>query len=108
MLDVALPRGVWRPKVVTPVRRHSFAVSTFEVDRQEVELDSGTRIGLYGPRRSRGDAFRMAHQVGPEAGVEALRRWLRARGNNPASLLEIAGGVPRTRTELAKVMRVLL
>lgn len=107
-LDVAVPRGAWHPRVSAPVRWHSFAAETFDVDRTQVRLDSSTTIGLYGPRRSIVDAFRLAHQVGPEVGVEALRRWLGTRGHTPALLLEVAAQFPRVQTELTRVLRVLL
>lgn len=108
LLDVAIPRGAWRPGLSVPVRWHWFALATFDLERGELELDSSTSIGLYGPRRSIIDAFRMAHQVGPEVGVEALRRWLATRGNTPASLLEVGAQFPRALAELTRVLRVLL
>jgi hypothetical protein len=91
VLDVAVPRGMWRPQVSAPVRWHTFAVDTFDVDRDVVAVDSATSIGLYGPKRCIVDAFRLRHEVGPEVGVEALRRWLRRRGSQPVQLLEVAG-----------------
>lgn len=106
--DVALPRGTWHPRVTAPVHWHSFAVATFELDRTAMKLDSSASIGLYGPRRSIVDAFRLSHQLGPEVGIEAVRRWLRGRGNTPASLMEMARHFPRTESQIRRVLQVLL
>jgi hypothetical protein len=107
VLDVAVPRGVWRPRVSAPVRWHSFAVGTFEVDRYVVAVDSATSIGLYGARRCIVDAFRLRHEVGPEPGVEALRRWLRRRGSTPADLLTVARRFPAALPSLTAALQVL-
>jgi hypothetical protein len=108
VLDVAVPRGSWHPQVASAVRWHSFAVETFEVDRDVVVVDSATSIGLYGPKRCIVDAFRLRHEVGPEVAVEALRRWLRRRGNHPGQLLEVAQHFPAALPSLTATLQVLL
>ncbi len=108
MVDVALPRGVWRPQVVAAVRWHAFAVETFDVDRDVVAVDSVASIGVYGARRCIVDAFRLRHDVGPEVGAEALRRWLRRRGNTPAQLLDVARRFPAAMPSLMAALQVLL
>ena len=107
-LDLALPRGVWRPRLSGPVRWHSFAVDTFDIGRELVAVDAVTSIGLYGPQRSVIDAFRLRHDVGPELGVEALRRWLRLRGSQPGQLLEMARSFPAAEHSLTAALQVLL
>lgn len=107
LLDVAVPRGAWRPTLTAPVRWHSFAGETFEVDRDVVAVDSVTSVGLYGPRRCIVDAFRLRHKVGPEVGVEALRRWLRQRGNTPGELLDIGRRFPVAMASLTAALQVL-
>jgi hypothetical protein len=105
VLDVALPRGAWRPALAAPVRWHSFAAATFDLDRVVVPAggtgeaetggpEHGAVIGLYGPRRCIVDVFRLRHEVGPEVGVEALKRWLRLPGSQPGQLLDLAGRFP--------------
>lgn len=129
-LDLALPRGLWQPHLTAPVRWHSFAVATFDLDRTVVPIDgrpgsrtgnpaagdqSGTHevsggavIGLYGPRRCIVDAFRLRHEVGPEVGVEALRRWLRWPGSNPRELLGLANDFPASLPALTAALQALL
>lgn len=107
VLDVAVPRGAWRPRLTVPVRWHSFAADSFEVDRDVVAVDAVTSIGLYGPRRCIVDVFRLRHEVGPEVGVEALRRWLRRRGSSPAELLAVARSFPAAVPSLTAALRVL-
>lgn len=106
-LDVALPRGQWRPQVASVVRWHSFAVDTFEVGRGEVPVGGGAVIGLYEPRRCLVDVFRLRHEVGPEVGVEALRRWLRRPGSQPGQLLEMARSFPKAVPSLTAALQVL-
>jgi hypothetical protein len=125
VLDVALPRGTWRPRLAAPVRWHSFAAGTFDLDwlvvpaggtgdrgvGGDVEArgsESGAVIGLYGPRRCIVDVFRLRHDVGPEVGVEALKRWLRLPGSQPGQLLELAGRFPAALPSLTEAPRVLL
>lgn len=108
VLDVAVPRGAWHPRVASAVRWHSFAVETFDIDRDVVVVDSATSIGLYGPKRCIVDAFRLRHEVGPEVAVEALRRWLRRRGNHPGQLLVVAQHFPAALPSLTATLQVLL
>jgi predicted transcriptional regulator of viral defense system len=108
VLDVAVPRGVWRPQVAAAVRWHTFAVDTFDVDRDLVAVDSVTSIGLYGARRCIVDAFRLRHEIGPEVGAEALRRWLRRRGSHPAQLLDVSRRFPTAVPSLTAALQVLL
>lgn len=120
VLDVALPRGAWRPALAAPVRWHSFATATFDLDRVVVPAagtgeaagagrrEGGVVIGLYGPRRCIVDVFRLRHAVGSEVGVEALKRWLRLPGSQPGQLLELAGRFPAALPSLTEALRVLL
>lgn len=107
VLDVAVPRGAWRPRLTAPVRWHSFAGQTFDLDRDVVAVDSVTSLGLYGPRRCIVDAFRLRHEVGPEVGVEALRRWLRRRGSTPGELLDVGRRFPAAVPSLTAALQVL-
>jgi len=120
MLDLALPRGTWRPALAAPVRWHLFAAATFDLDRAVVPADGtgeaagtgrpegGAVIGLYGPQRCIVDVFRLRYEVGPEVGVEALKRWLRLPGSRPGQLLELAGRFPAALPSLTEALRVLL
>jgi hypothetical protein len=114
VLDLALPRGTWRPRLAAAVRWHSFAAGTFELDRAVVPAggaeaaEGGAAIGLNGPRRCVVDVFRLRHEVGPEVGVEALTRWLRLPGSQPGQLLEPAGSFPAALPSLTAALRVLL
>ena len=120
VLDLALPRGTWQPRLAAGVRWHSFAAVTFDLDRVVVPAggtgevaaagcpEGGAVIGLYGPRRCIVDVFRLRHEVGPEVGVEALKRWLRRPGIQPGQLLELAGSFPAALPSLTEALRVLL
>jgi Transcriptional regulator, AbiEi antitoxin len=114
VLDLALPRGAWQPSLAAPVRWHSFAAATFDLDRSLAPVSGdeatggGAVIGLYGPLRCIVDVFRLRHEVGPEIGVEALKRWLRRPGSQPGQLLELARSFPAAMSSLTEALRVLL
>lgn len=74
----------------------------------EVTVAAGTLIGVHGPRRCIVDAFRLRHEVGPEAGVEAPRRWLRRWGSAPGELLAVARVFPAALPSLTAALQVLL
>lgn len=105
--DVALPRGMWVPRVSAPVTWHRFDPATFHVGRQTLSLGPGIEIGLYSATRSIVDAFRLASSTGSDVANEALRRWLRA-GGTPSELLAVAAHFPRAVPSLRAALEVLL
>jgi hypothetical protein len=107
-IDVALPRGHRRPQAQAPVSWHAFAADTFTIGRGELGLAYGQGIGLYAPERCIIDAFRLRHLEGPEVAVEALRRWLRRRGTQPAALLSMARAFPKAEPGLRSALEILL
>lgn len=107
MHDVAVPRGRRTPVVAAPVAWHRFDPTTFDVGRESLPLDDQIGIGLYNAPRSIVDAFRLAADQGPELGLEALRRWLRA-GGKPAEVLEVGERFPRVLPRLRSTLEVLL
>ena len=107
-IDVALPRGVRKPRVVAPVRWHMFAPKTFELGRLTLELGDGLELGIYSPERSICDAYRMRHFEGEELGREALKGWLRRPGSQPSKLIRIAESFPRARSALLHDLELLV
>jgi predicted transcriptional regulator of viral defense system len=109
-IDIALPRGERNPIAeFQPIRWHSFDRATFDVGRVEHHLaDTELAIGLYSPERTIVDAFRLRHVLGTDVSNEALKRWLRRRGNAPSALLEVARAFPKVRTALRASMEILL
>jgi predicted transcriptional regulator of viral defense system len=107
-IDVALPRGTYRPAVQAPVTWHLFDPDTFEVGRTTVPLDEQTSIGLYDAPRSIIDAARLRHREGSELVYGALRRWLSRRGSSPSELLAMARQFPKAERTLREAMEILL
>ncbi len=107
-IDVALPRGQRHPRLQAPVTWHSFAPDTFDLGRDELPLSKTMAIGLYGPERCIIDAFRLRHQEGSETAIEALRRWLRRGGSQPAALLRMARFFPKAEPSLRAALEILL
>jgi predicted transcriptional regulator of viral defense system len=107
-IDVALPRGTYRPAVRAPVTWHLFDRDTFEIGRTTVPLDEQTSIGLYDAPRSIIDAARLRHREGSELVYSALRRWLSRRGSSPSELLAMARRFPQAERTLREAMEILL
>jgi predicted transcriptional regulator of viral defense system len=105
--EIAVPRGVWQPRVSAPVHWHKFDVSTFNIGRDTIQLDEAYDLGLYNAPRSIVDAFRLRHEVGPDIANEALRRWLR-RGGEPAELMRVAKAFPAAKPAVLHALQVLL
>ncbi|RIQ11164.1 hypothetical protein DY240_29675 [Jiangella rhizosphaerae] len=105
---LALPRGQRFPATDGPVSWHAFAPATFGLGRESFAVDSELRLGIYNEERTLVDAFRMRHVVGSDEAYEALRRWVRRRGSQPARLLDLAGHFPRTVTPIRRSLEVLL
>lgn len=108
--DIALPRGERTLTTrFTPIRWHSFDRATFELGRTEHRLPGAElSIGLYSPERTIIDTFRLRHEVGTDVANEALKRWLRQRGNAPANLLDLARSFPKALPALRATMEILL
>jgi hypothetical protein len=107
-LDVALPRRTRPPAVSAPVQWHHFEPTTFDVGRTLLPLEEGATMGLYSPERCIVDAFRLRATQGHELAHEALKRWLRQPGNQPATLLRVSKSFPRAVTPIRKALEVLL
>lgn len=105
--DIALPRGARHPAGFEHVNWHSFDPDTFELDRTFIEK-SGLALAIYSAERTLIDCFRLAHQEGTDRAHEALRRWVRQRGNQPSSLLELATSFPKAKSRIRRALEVLL
>ena len=107
-IDVALPRGQRHPRTQAPVTWHSFDPDTFDLGRNDLTLTADLAIGLYNSERCIIDAFRLRHREGTETAVEALRRWLRQPGAQPATLLAMARTFPKAGPALRSTLEILL
>ena len=107
-IDVALPRGTYRPAVQAPVTWHLFDPDTFEIGRTTVPIDEQTSIGLYDAPRSIIDAARLRHREGSELAYGALKRWLSRRGSSPSELLAMARQFPKSERTLREALEILL
>jgi predicted transcriptional regulator of viral defense system len=107
-IDAALPRRQRAPRTTAPVTWHRFDEDTFSIGRDEVVVYDDLTIGIYSPARSVIDAFRLRHLYGEDQAIEALRRWLANRGNQPAELLALASHFPTAEPAVRRVLQVLL
>lgn len=105
--DIALPRGTRHPAGFAHASWHSFDAATFDIGREQIDAGEGTRVAIYSAQRTIIDAFRLMHQEGSDVAYEALRRWLRRRGNSPAALLKMARSFPKALPRLRLAMEVL-
>lgn len=106
--DIAIPRGNYKPIVRAPVSWHSFDPTTFNLGRTLLPIDEEKSIGLYDPKRSIIDAFRLRRLEGAELGIEALKRWLRWRGSSPGELLDSAKPFPVAHRAIEETLVILL
>ena len=106
--DIALPRGAHQPLGLSNVNWHSFNPATFAIGREYVDAGAGATVAIYSAERSIVDAFRLMHQEGNDVAYEALRRWLRRRGNTPAGLVKVAGLFPKALPRIRQALEVLL
>lgn len=107
-IDIALPRGQRHPRTQAPVTWHSFDLGTFDIGRDGLPLTADLDIGLYNSERCIIDAFRLRYREGAETAVEALRRWLRRPGAQPATLLAMARAFPKAGPALRSTLEILL
>jgi hypothetical protein len=107
-IDVALPRGRWRPTTATPVTWHSFDPATFDLGRETLDLGDERVMGIYSPERCIVDAFRLRYREGPELAIIATKTWLRVPGHHPAALLEMARHFPKAFPALRSTLETIL
>lgn len=107
-IDAALPRSRRAPRTTAPATWHRFDEDTFDIGRDEIMVYGKLMIGIYDARRSIVDAFRLRHLCGEDLAVDAVRRWLAGRGNQPAELLDVARHFPTAEHSLRRVLQVLL
>lgn len=107
-IDLAIPRGRHAPQLTPAINWHHFARDTFTLGREPLRLGADEQIGIYSPERCIVDAFRLRHREGTDLAVEALRAWLRHKGNSPSELLSLARHFPQAATPLRSALEVLL
>ncbi len=105
-IDIALPRGEWQPVTSAPVTWHKFAPATFDIGRTTRRIESEHEIGLYDAPRTIIDTFRLRHTLGDDMAYEALRRWLRQRGQ-PSELMAVARHFPKAFPAILQALQVL-
>jgi predicted transcriptional regulator of viral defense system len=105
-VDIALPRNTRPPAGVENAFWHSFARATFEIGRDQEQFGQ-VRLGVYSSERSIIDAFVVSHVQGTDVAYEALRRWLRKRGNNASQLTKMARDFPAAGTRIRHALEVL-
>ena len=107
-INVALPRPQRPPKAEAPVTWHRFDSGTFGIGRNTTQVTHQLDIGIYSAVRTIVDAYRLRHLYGTDQALEALKRWLRTRGNHPAELFDVASSFPKAATTIRSTLETLL
>lgn len=107
-IDITIPRGKTRPTLKAPCRLHQFDPGTFNLGRETLYVEARTPLGIYSAERSLVDIIRTRHLHGSDIAWEALRRWLRQPGSNPAQLIETAKRFAGAEQAIRKALEVLL
>lgn len=91
VVQVAVPRGTHRPRIVYPPTEVSeFDARTFDLGLQDCEVAPGERVRIYGAARSVVDVMRMRRRIGNPVALRALRLLVERRAGDPAELLGYA------------------
>jgi predicted transcriptional regulator of viral defense system len=91
VVQVAVPRGTHRPRIVYPPTEVSeFDARTFDLGLQEREVAPGERVRIYGAARCVVDVMRMRRRIGDPVALRALRLLVERRAGDPAELLGYA------------------
>lgn len=107
-INVALPRSQRPPKAEVPVTWHRFDSATFDIGRNTTPVTGQLAIGVYSSARTIVDTYRLRHLYGTDQALEALKRWLRTKGNEPAALLEMANCFPKSAPAIQSTLEILL
>jgi hypothetical protein len=107
-IDIAIPRGNTRPVLKAACRLHQFDAHTFDLGRETLEVGARTPLGIYSSERSLVDIVRTRHLQGSDVAWEALRRWLRQPGRNPAQLIKLSKHFTGAEPALRKSLEILL
>jgi predicted transcriptional regulator of viral defense system len=107
-MDIAIPRGNRVPTLRSPIDIHVFALKTFSLGREKLDVWQGASVGLYSAERSIIDVIRLRHREGSDVAWEALRRWLRRKGSKPVGLLKMAKQFHGAERAVRKALEVVL
>jgi predicted transcriptional regulator of viral defense system len=89
-VDVALERGVRKPRLeYPPTHFYWFSGAAFTDGIEHHRLD-GVAVRVYDPEKTLADCFRFRNQIGVDVVVEALRRWRHHRRKKLDVLLKYA------------------
>lgn len=91
VVQIAVPRGTYRPRIdYPPTEVSEFDVSTFDLGREDLAVVAGEMVPIYGPARTVIDMMRLRGRLGENLALRALRLYLRRRDARPAELLALA------------------
>ena len=107
-INAAIPRSQRSRRTAAPVTWHRFDDQTFDIGRDHFLLADSLSIGIYSPIRSIIDAYRLRHLYGIDQAHDALKKWLRIRGNQPAELLAMTKDFPTAEPTIRTALETLL
>ncbi len=89
-VDIAIPAGSERPRIVyPPIRIFWFTGRAFEEGIQAHKLD-GVPVRIYSPEKTIADCFKYRNKLGLDTPIEALKLYRRRRNRSVATLLKFA------------------
>ncbi len=91
-IEMALPAGLYRPKVGYPrVKFSQFNLETFDLGKELFEVAPHEPVAVYNAERAIADAMRLRNLVTDTVALRALRIYLSRRSANPGELARVAG-----------------
>ena len=89
-VDVAIERGVTRPRIdYPPIRVFRMSPESFREGVEEISLGT-TSVPVFGVAKTVADCFKYRTRVGHDVAVEALREALRTQRATPAEIMQAA------------------
>jgi predicted transcriptional regulator of viral defense system len=86
-VDVALERGIKRPRIdYPPIRVFYMSPVSFRVGVEHLRI-GGHVVPVFGAAKTVADCFKYRSRVGHDVAVEALREVIRARRSTPAEVM---------------------
>lgn len=93
-VDLAIPRGTEKPRIdYPPVNIYWLSSDACSSGIETPAIGptmGGRQIRVYGPEKSKADAFKYRNKIGIEVALEALRTWRSRRRSKIEQLIEYA------------------
>lgn len=108
LIQMAIPRDRWRPKVTyPPIRFFEFRDRLMTLGVDEIRSSHGRALRVFSAERAVCDAFRLRRIVGKDIALEALQAYLRRRSTRDLGELTRMARATRVLEQIRPYLEVL-